>query len=93
MAAENPTFRSRVEQSNAWIPQSLARDYQGATTIVRNAVAALHNYGFETSGARLSKLYARIAGSERTDAVRGLEQPGRIIDDFLDGRRYRPIVT
>ena len=92
-AAENPGIRSQLEASNAWIFQSLTGRDDGTTTVVRNAVSALQNYGLENSGTRLAKLYMQIAASERSDSVSGLEQPGRIIDNLLDARRYRPIVT
>jgi hypothetical protein len=84
--------RGRVLQCNEWIGRalSISRD-EVAEVVEANARAIRQHFSLIPSGRRLLDLYRQIAASPRTEGPQPLPHGGRIVQEFLDFARFRPI--
>jgi len=92
--ARSNSAKSHLGELNESIELSLSPPDQGAReTIARNADAVREQFGLRVKGRELEALYRRVASAERDHGSTPLQRPGRIIDFFLDARRFRPLAT
>jgi hypothetical protein len=84
--------RRRVMQHNRWIDKALAiRGDEVSEVIGQNARTIDRHFSLVPSGRRLLQLYQRVAASGRSRRLEPLPHGQRILDRFLDFRRFRPI--
>ncbi len=86
--------RSQLEELNPEIGSSLRNGSNGSSaTIQQNAETVRSGFGLKVGGRRLYDAYQRILSSERTACAQPLSQPGKLLEQYLDADRYRPIAT
>jgi hypothetical protein len=84
--------RRRVLELNPWIEGALSAASDDVSELIRrNRSAIERHFSPLPSGRRLLESYQRVASSPRGGRVEPLEQPGRILDRFLDFGRFRLI--
>ncbi len=84
--------RCRVLQSNGWIQQALSiRSGEVSEVIEANARCIRQYYSLLASGQRLVDVYCQVAGSPRAEAPEPLPHSERILQQFLDFARFRPM--
>lgn len=84
--------RRHVLQANMWIQQALSIRLDDVSGIVRHNVQAIdRHFSRLPSGRRLLDLYRQVAASPRDQRPSPLPDGERILDEFLDFRRFRPI--
>ena len=92
--AGNAPARKDLEESNPWCRTAMRNPlHSEVSAIVRNAVTAVHRFGFDRGGRRLAELYSRVLGADSNGAALPLRDPQQILDRFLDPHRYRPIAV
>jgi hypothetical protein len=92
--ARSHSAKTRLGELNESIETSLRPpDHSARRMIARNANVVRNNFGLRVKGQELEALYRTVAASERDRGSTPLERPGRIIDFFLDARRFRPLAT
>jgi hypothetical protein len=88
----NDESRRCVLRHNAWIEQALTvRREEASAVIEANAQTIQQHFSRLPSGRRLLELYQQVASSPRDRPAEPLGNPERILDEFLDFRRFRPI--
>jgi len=84
--------RRELLECNAWIDEAFSIDAADAAALVRHNVQAIsRQYSLVPSGRRLLDLYRRVASSPRGTSPVPLQHADRILDRFLDLRRFRLI--
>lgn len=84
--------RRRVLQCNGWIERALSiRRDEVSEVIEANVQAIRRHYSLVPSGRRLLDLYRQVAASPRAEGLQPPPDGGRILQEFLDFRRFRPI--
>ncbi|MBN2476237.1 MAG: hypothetical protein JXB62_16615 [Pirellulales bacterium] len=86
--------RRELRRHNPEAIEALSLGSKDVAALVRENVQAVQaHYGLAPSGRRLWQLYRRAAGSVRDDRCEPLPRPTRIIEAFLELRRFHPICT
>jgi hypothetical protein len=83
--------RRRVLEQNPWLCGTLPPSTGTDSLIRRNAEAVEACFSLNPSGRRLLDVYQQALSSPRDDTPRALPHPNRILDRFLDLRRFRLI--
>ncbi|MHC4405721.1 MAG: glycosyltransferase family protein [Planctomycetota bacterium] len=84
--------RRRVEQYNPRIGRAFATGPEEAARLIqRNVENVRRGFSRVPSGKRLRDLYRQTLASARHDTAKPLAHPERILDSFLDFRRFRLI--
>ncbi|MBV8228751.1 MAG: hypothetical protein JO329_02090, partial [Planctomycetaceae bacterium] len=84
--------RRRLLDLNPWMEHSLDRSGASSEDVVRqNAEAVRRTYALDSFGPQLRDLYRTIAGSPRSDPLKSLTQPRRVLNAFLNLNRFHPI--
>ena len=84
--------RRHVLSENPWIGEALSiGGTEALESIEHNASVIEEHYSHEPSGRRLLRIYRQVESSPRGDDPGPLPHGERILDAFLDFRRFRPI--
>jgi len=87
-----PGGRQAVFARNPGLEAMLAVDTPSAATTIEHNVRVIdQRYALVPSGRRLAELLLRVAGAPCGGPVGPLAHPERILDGFLDARRFRMI--
>lgn len=83
--------RRRMLDCNPWIERTALALGAGADFLSSNVPVIHRHYSLVPVGRRLLDLYQRVASSLRFNRPRPLDDAERILDAFLDLKRFRPI--
>jgi len=82
----------RIIECNPWLEEALAVRPATASEVIRANVRVIReHFSLLPSGRRLLESYGRAVSSPRGDQPVPLPAPGRILDHFLDLKRFRLI--
>jgi len=90
VASSEPDRRVLLE-FNPWLGEAFSIDGAAAALVRHNVEAIGRHYSLVPSGRRLVDLYRLVAFSPRGTSLRPLPHADRILDRFLDLRRFRLI--
>jgi len=85
-------LRTHVLDLNPTVTGTLALTPHAAhDMIMQNKAVVQEDYSLHASGARLWRAYQRVTASPRDHRMARLSEGGRILEEFLDPTRFRPI--
>lgn len=87
----NPEDRRRLIECNPWLDRVFSTDTNVYESVRQNAEAVQAGFSLAPSGQRLQDVYRQVSSSTRGGKPVPLKQPERILDQFLDLRRFRLI--
>lgn len=92
--SESDADRRSVLDANPWIDQAFSSQPGQAAELVRHNVELIgRHFSLSASGRRLLDLYKRVVSSPRAGRPEPLQHASRILDQFLDLKRFRLIRT
>ena len=92
MVAGSREHRQEILRHNPWVEKAFSLTEHDASQVVqRNAQAIAGYFSSVPSGRRLLDLYRQASASPRDAQLQELPDPDRILTEFLDFDRFRPI--
>lgn len=94
MVAQSASHRDELLQTNRGLQRAFLANAQACSDeISHNASVIRENYSLEVFGKRLRQLYENILAGLSDGEVAGPASGEKILDTFLDVRRFRPLRT
>jgi hypothetical protein len=92
--SESDADRRQVLDCNPWIDRAFSSDADQTAELVRHNVELIgRRFSLSASGQQLLDLYGRAVSSPRAGRPKPLEHAARILDQFLDLKRFHLIRT
>jgi hypothetical protein len=93
-ARQNTTCRQRLLRDNPWLAETLSlHSDQMQPTIQHNAESIRRCYSLKACGEKLLDIYRKLSASPRSERLSGPAEGAKILDYFLQLRRFRPLRT
>jgi len=94
MVCESSEHRCQLRECNRGLQIALLANVEGCREAIdRNAAVIRENYSLEVFGGRLRTLYESLLAAPSAGRVRGPSAGHKILDTFLDLRRFQPVRT